>query len=440
MRISILDIIIILLQSIAGIFVLFNIIKVNVKNQKKEIFVSFISFLILMLFSNFMIPNHLRFIFSILVLTAITFYIDRSSLSESLATGLVTVGFIAVTEVIFCYLFSIFGISQKELIENQFWNFIENVLISCFMILLLSLNQVSLIVIKFKNILIKRKNLFYSFIIIFLFLYLIVLKNYLFANFTLDMMINLAILLFAVLLFIVIFISDSKNNKLKDENQQMLNYVTKYEKIITEQGKVNHEFKNQLMVIRGYAQMNSPKLIEYLDSIVKDSSKAGSSYLISQLNKFPDGGIKGLLYYKLSVMEEEKIKYEINVETGVKTKLNNLSTNMYKNITKILGVLLDNAIDASKLSKNKEIIIVVTKEKARVIFKIYNTYKGKIDLSKVGTGHTTKGKGHGYGLRLVNDILKANKRFGVSSYLENQYYVSKLIIKILSKNKLTTKK
>ena len=54
------------------------------------------------------------------------------------------------------------------------------------------------------------------------------------------------------------------------------------------------------------------KIIDYIDEVVEDSNKAGSSYLISQLNNFPDGGIKGLLYYKLSIMEDENINYTIN--------------------------------------------------------------------------------------------------------------------------------
>lgn len=435
MKINILDIITILLQSIAGIYALFKIMKIDIKTQKVNIIKSFLSFLVLMLFSNFVIPNHLRFIFSILVLTSITFYLSRGSLIESLTTSFVTVGIIAIVEVIFSFILTLFGASQQQIIEIKFWNFVLNLLISLSVVLLLICKRITLVIIKFKNILIKRKNLFYSFVIIFLFIYLIVLKNYLFVNLTIDLIINLAILFFAILLFVVIFISDIKNNKLKDANQQMLNYVTKYEKIITEQGKANHEFKNQLMVIRGYAQMNSPKLIEYLDSIVDDTKKTHSSYLISQLNKFPDGGIKGLLYYKLSLMDDFKIKYDINVETGVKTKLNYLSVNMYKNITKILGVLLDNAIDASKQSKSKKIVISVIKENSNVIFKIYNTYKDEMDIFKFGTGYTTKGKGHGYGLRLVKDIIENNKDFNIENELDDEYYVCMLSIKIASKRK-----
>lgn len=429
------DIITILLQSVAGIYVLFRIIKVDIKIKKLNFIKSFLCFLILMLLSNFIIPNHLRSIFSILVLTSITFYITRGSMIESLASSFVTVGIIAIVEVVFSFILVVCGATQQQLVEIKFWNFIANLLVSLSTIFLLSIKSISSIIIKFKDILIKQKNLFYSFIIIFLFIYLIVLKNYLFANLTLDSLINLAILLFAILLFVVIFISDIKNNKLKDENQQMLNYVTKYEKIITEQGKANHEFKNQLMVIRGYAQMNSSKLIEYIDSIVEDTNKTHSSYLISQLNKFPDGGIKGLLYYKLSLMDDFKIKYDINVESGVKTNLKFLSTNLYKNITKILGVLLDNAIDASKQTKNKKIIISVTKEKSSVIFSIYNTYKGKIDINELGNGFTTKGKGHGYGLRLIKDIIENNKAFKLENDLDEEYYVCKLSIYISKKRK-----
>ena len=69
------------------------------------------------------------------------------------------------------------------------------------------------------------------------------------------------------------------------------------------------------------------------------------------------------------------------------------------------------------------------KDNKNIVFKIYNTYKGKIDIEKVGTGYTSKGKGHGYGLRLVKDIINENKVFDISHDLEDNYFVSSLYIK-----------
>ena len=296
-------------------------------------------------------------------------------------------------------------------------------------IIIVNIGFIKKLICKFINIFDRNRKLLNYLYIFIVMLYLIVLKNGFELILKSNYYINILFMFSIIIVIVIVLRNESKYEQVKEENKQMLNYVTKYEKIITAQGKTNHEFKNQLMVIRGYAQMHSDKILEYIDEIVKDSNKAGSSYLISQLNNFPDGGIKGLLYYKLSIMEDENIKYSINVEKGVKTKLKTLSINNYKNITKILGVLLDNAIDASKKSKHKKINISVIKDNKNIIFKIYNTYKGKIDIEKVGTGYTSKGKGHGYGLRLVKDIINENKVFDISHDLEDNYFVSSLYIK-----------
>lgn len=402
-------------------------------SSKYALLISFFIFLIHMFISNFCVPNHLRFIFSVIIFVAIIFLVFKQRISNALVTGFISMIFISLIEIIVtCLLFSL-GVSQNDLIDNMYLKFSLNIIISLISIVLINIRKINTAVIKIRNTINKSKHLVNSCIIILIAIYLIIAKNALFASSKLDMIINLSILFGTIILFIIIFLSDNKNKILVETNKQMLNYVTKYEKIITDQGKSNHEFKNQLMVIRGYAQMNSDKLIQYIDEVVKDTKKTYSSYLISQLNKFPDGGIKGLLYYKLSVMEDEKIKYDISVESGVKTKLNTLSVNMYKNITKILGVLFDNAIDASKLAKEKKIIISVLNERSCVSFNIYNTCKGNIDINKFGTGYTTKGVGHGYGLRLVKDIIEENKEFSIQHEVEDNYYVSRLKIKINKK-------
>lgn len=343
---------------------------------------------------------------------------------------------LTISEVLCTILLVFIGINSQKLVNDFKYNLLVNIMVSIVTIIILKLPLTKKLLKKEKNVFDKKPSLVNYLYMFLLILYLIVSKNGLEFILKSNYYVNILFVVSIIIIFGIIIKNESKYERLKEENKQMYNHVTKYEKIITEQGKVNHEFKNQLMVIRGYAQMKSDKLLDYIDSITQDANKTHSSYLISQLNKFPEGGIKGLLYYKLSIMEDENIKYELDVQTGVRTKLNSLSINMYKNITKILGVLLDNAIDASKRSKEKQIIISVLKDKSNVIFSISNSYKGKLNLDKMGTGFTTKGLGHGYGLRLVNDIMKETNSFKVTNEVKNKYYVSNLIIKIGKKKKV----
>lgn len=415
-----------LFQSIVALIILFNQISERTTKEKaKFLLLMYVYCIVAFLF----IPNQLRFI-SFVIATSIIIYLTLNINDRKLVLYSFNIEIISsISELIVTLILVPFGVKSTEIVNNNFYNLLANVLISILSIIIVNIGFIKKLICKFINIFDRNRKLLNYLYIFIVMLYLIVLKNGFELILKSNYYINILFMFSIIIVIVIVLRNESKYEQLKEENKQMLNYVTKYEKIITAQGKTNHEFKNQLMVIRGYAQMHSDKILEYIDEIVKDSNKAGSSYLISQLNNFPDGGIKGLLYYKLSIMEDENIKYSINVEKGVKTKLKTLSINNYKNITKILGVLLDNAIDASKKSKHKKINISVIKDNKNIIFKIYNTYKGKIDIEKVGTGYTSKGKGHGYGLRLVKDIINENKVFDISHDLEDNYFVSSLYIK-----------
>ena len=76
--------------------------------------------------------------------------------------------------------------------------------------------------------------------------------------------INVGMVIFVVFSLIYVIYNKFQRQAIEDKYNESMEYVLRYEKIINEQGKKNHEYNNQLMVIKGY--INKPeRLSEYLD-------------------------------------------------------------------------------------------------------------------------------------------------------------------------------
>ena len=111
--------------------------------------------------------------------------------------------------------------------------------------------------------------------------------------------------------------------------------------------------------------------------------------------------------------------------------LEKMNVNLYRDITKVFGVLIDNAIDASLESEDKEFSLDFSKDKKQIIITISNTYNKDIDIKKIGKkGFSSKGKGHGFGLKLVKDIIKRNKNLELVSDFDDKYFIQTFLIDI----------
>ena len=281
---------------------------------------------------------------------------------------------------------------------------------------------------KFYNVISKKISRFLYIFLIFLLLLLLLVFNKTNLENDLSFYINISMVIFVFITLIYIIYKNLKNDRLENNYNEMMEYVQKYEKIINEQGKKNHEYNNQLTVIRGYSH-NPKKLEEYLDTIIEDH-KCGQNYTIRQLSNFPDGGIKGLIYHKLSKMEDNKIKYYLYIDGESKNIFEkNFDLKTYQDITKLLGIFLDNAIDASKEAKEKEIEIDIKNEDNSIIITISNTFNSNVDTKQIGKkGFTTKGRGHGYGLSIVKDINKHNENIETFNDIEDDKFTQTILI------------
>ena len=273
----------------------------------------------------------------------------------------------------------------------------------------------------------NNKDWIYIILVVILMILLMTFNRYK-LNSTIEYYIYIVIIIFVVVSFVYVIYNKFQRQAMEDKYNESMEYVLRYEKIINEQGKKNHEYNNQLMVIKGY--INKPeRLSEYLDEVIGEH-KTGQNYTVKQLGFLPDGGVKGLLYHKLSKMEDNNIKYYLYVDQNLKDKdIESFDLKTYRDLTKLLGVFLDNAIDAALKSEEKEIEVELKDKDDCLLLTISNTYDKNTDINKVGkSGFTTKGVGHGFGLSIVKDIAKTNSEIETFSSKESDKFIQTAMI------------
>lgn len=242
------------------------------------------------------------------------------------------------------------------------------------------------------------------------------------------------IFLLGISYFVICFlIEKSSYNKISHKYDNLLDYAKTYEQEVVEKSKWQHEYENQLLIIKDKIPKKAQEAHEYIDHLLKNRPVSKNSQWLGKLSKFPDLGIKGLLCYKIDQMQEKGINVFVDVADDIRItkKHSQLLEKNLQDISRILGVYIDNAIDAALKSTNKYLIFEVNCIDNKIVFQISNTFSGDIDLQKIGTlKYSTKGYGHGYGLSLVNDILNQNTLLSEEREINGMYFVQKLIIDI----------
>lgn len=315
---------------------------------------------------------------------------------------------------------------------NKIWYILLFSNISILIITLL-LSKISFVNKFFNNVIEWHNKNEYKSVVIFLFLIVTILTFFLYNNFINVLPKSLLLLtnLFCVSIFTIIigyFKEKTNKNRMIYEYDQLLDYVKTYENLLDEKNKTQHEYKNQLAVIR--VMTKDKKIINYVDSLLQNEIEENLE-TINKLKYIPKGGLKGLIYYKIETMKKKKINVFIDVSSElINHKLWKKCDLNLQTISKILGVYLDNSIEASIESKEKIVSFEVYLEDKNIVFEISNTFINKINIDKIDEkGYSTKGKNRGYGLSLVKDLIDKSDYIVQQRKIIGNYYIQKLIIK-----------
>ena len=247
----------------------------------------------------------------------------------------------------------------------------------------------------------------------------------------------LAIIVMLICILLYLFKQKIENEKISKKYDELLDVMKSYESDIEEQRTLRHETKNEFATIKCKLQdkEDNKTIIEYIDSVIGEKEKAGSTKY-SKFKYLPSNGLKGFFYYKFIEAEKKGINVSINISKQIENSfLKDIETKDFKDLARIVGVYLDNAIEASSTSEDKKLGIemYLIKEKIEII--ITNTFNNEINLDKIGKeSFSTKGKHRGHGLLLVNKILSENNMFEAKNEIRESIYIQSLKIKDNKKN------
>ena len=186
-----------------------------------------------------------------------------------------------------------------------------------------------------------------------------------------------------------------------------------------------HDFNNIVQGIGGYISTNNMEgLKEYYAEVLDDCQRVNNLSLLSP-EVINNPALYSLLTSKYHVASEHGIK--VNLEVFM--DLSNINIKIYE-LTRVLGILIDNAIEAAKDCEEKEINITIRKDSRanKQLFIIENTYANKnVNIDEIfEKGKTSKtnedSKNHGLGLWEVRNMVKKRKNLNLYTTKSEKYF------------------
>lgn len=221
-----------------------------------------------------------------------------------------------------------------------------------------------------------------------------------------------------------------KSSKLEITTQELKN-SEEYNKTLTilhdSVRAFKHDFDNIVTTIGGYVKTDDIEgLKKYYFQLENDCKQTNNLYSLTP-TIINNPGVYNLLTRKYHKADEKNIKINLTFLLD----LNKLNMQIYE-FTRILGILLDNAIEASSECIEKIINIVFRNDEknSRQIVLIENTYNNKnVNIDKIfEKGISGKENHTGLGLWEVRQILNKNNNLNLHTNKSKDLFTQQLEI------------
>ncbi|QTD42963.1 sensor histidine kinase [Sporosarcina sp. Te-1] len=247
---------------------------------------------------------------------------------------------------------------------------------------------------------------------------------------------NLSLLFFYFLIMAalsgILLYTMTKENKLaekKIEQQQFSHYIQALEQVNREMQSFHHDYANILLSLRGYIETedwDGLKTFFEKQILQVEEQTLTRNRIFHQLDRLSIPEIKGLLATKL--MKADELSIPVNIE--ISDKIDAITLNVI-DLTRILGIFMDNAIEASALVTEPQINLAFISTEHQVIIVLENKIEdSELSVAALFEDHySTKGQNRGVGLPTAKKILSDYPHVTFNSHVENGWFIHIVIIK-----------
>lgn len=236
----------------------------------------------------------------------------------------------------------------------------------------------------------------------------------------------------SILLFIIILKYMLKEQEIKQQEQlteAKEKYVKEIETSYDSLRRLKHDYVNIISAFKIYIDeedIQGLKKYYYEEFSQLNTELLKQNEWLNALQGIKLSEIKSILFYKSSMAYEKNIKVTIEIREEISCI--GMSTAI---LGQILGILLDNAIEASELAPKKDIDIAVIKNEKSQIFMIQNTYEGTLpSINRIFEhGFTTKKENRGIGLVTVRDYADKINNLYLDTQISETHFKQILVIK-----------
>ncbi|WP_198015860.1 sensor histidine kinase [Paenibacillus sp. HW567] len=219
-------------------------------------------------------------------------------------------------------------------------------------------------------------------------------------------------------------IEKSKNEQLV----QLKDYAAQLERIYDEFRGFRHDYANILLTLEeGIYRENWEQVKRVYEQTVKPTGQLmrKNEYSFVKLRNLHVSEVKSILAAKIIMAQQMKIDVALEIEEPIHRIQMELIS-----FTRILSILLDNAIEAAAKTEEAKIWIVLLEDPAVQRIKIENSSGEEISLRRLGErGYSSKGKGRGLGLYNVQQMLKEDNFASLETEAQSGFFSQTLILR-----------